>query len=306
MSDILDISIVTVSFNSPEDLEVLLKSIAPFLNERVQLFIVDNNSDIRTKRFLKDISIPFVKIIFLNENVGFGNANNVIFQSIKSRYYFLLNLDAYVNDDSFKKCMDLCENNPNIGIIGLPLIYPDGTRQSYFYSFSSARKWLLQLLPIHSILNFLSSSVFFKWLLFPVLNTNYYKRHFTNEAVEVEKVCEVDWVCGAAMFVTNDLINSTSGFDPNIFLYGEDEDLCLQAHSYGYSVVTYQVEPIVHKFGWGTSGKANKVVSRLKYQSLKYFIEKHTRSKVKLFFRKAILPLHVYGIKFFFEQKDTK
>jgi GT2 family glycosyltransferase len=42
----------------------------------------------------------------------------------------------------------------------------------------------------------------------------------------LESARKVDWVCGAAMLLRQEVRTQLAGdFDPSIFLYGEDEDL---------------------------------------------------------------------------------
>ena len=300
ISSKIELAIITVSYNCISDLAALIASVDSYLCPELQLFIVDNNSDNETKEFIRDIQHPYITSFLLEENIGFGCANNVVFEKIDAESYFLLNLDAYVVDDKFINAIDLLQRNKDIGVIGLPLVYPDGSTQSYFYSFSTARKWLLQLFPFHRLISYILARRYLNFLLFFVRNTNYVKRHFSSAREETGVIQDVDWVCGASMVISKACVRATGGFDPNIFLYGEDEDFCIAAHKLNFRVVSYDICKIVHRFGWGSNGKDSVFVSSLKYKSLKYFVRKNTNSKVKMAIRLLVLPFHVFGLLRFY------
>ena len=106
----------------------------------------------------------------------------------------------------------------------------------------------------------------------------------------------MDWVCGAAMVIQGKFIHAIGGFDANIFLYGEDEDLCISAHKKSLRVITIDIAPIVHVFGWG-GNRFNQTVAELKYHSLQYFISKHFTGISALMMR-ILLPVQIFGWRF--------
>ena len=112
------------------------------------------------------------------------------------------------------------------------------------------------------------------------------------------EVRNVDWVAGAAMVLSPDFLRQSGGFDPQIFLYGEDEDLCIQAKNLGFRVETLQTTPIVHKLGWGSDGGFKPRVARMKYDSLRYFIAKNVNGRFNRALMRALLPFYVYGHHF--------
>jgi GT2 family glycosyltransferase len=86
----------------------------------------------------------------------------------------------------------------------------------------------------------------------------------------VESARKVDWVCGAAMLLREEVRTQlTGGFDPNIFLYGEDEDLCIETFKNGWQIEQLQVQPVIHELGWGKNRKQFKIVAKYKADSLK-------------------------------------
>ena len=108
----------------------------------------------------------------------------------------------------------------------------------------------------------------------------------------------VDWVCGAAMIIRQLAFEKTGGFDERIFMYGEDEDLCLHAKALGFKVERISVTPVVHYFGWGL--KRKKGYARIKHDSIRYFIRKHYRDSLfQRYWMFALLRIQMLGWKAF-------
>ena len=59
------------------------------------------------------------------------------------------------------------------------------------------------------------------------------------EIMDYNKVSEVDWVCGAAMFYKKECLKKINYFDENYFLYFEEVDLCKRVWDSKYKVVYY-------------------------------------------------------------------
>lgn len=299
---------VIVSYNSRADIARCIESAWAHSGQLDLVVVVDNNSTDDSRDIIESLRLsgrgPLLAI-YLDRNIGFGSANNVAFCFAKAEWYFLLNADAWLVSSSDEAAIGIASVDRRIAICGLPLVFPDGSPQTYAYPFSNWRKWLLQALGARQLVLSLSRFGFAYRLL----------RHFSLARKLVESsrrkklpiddiaslrqsadlsVVDADWVCGAAMLIKGDLIRESGGFDYKIFLYGEDEDLCIYATKHGYRVVTVNTVPVVHVFGWGRS-QFNPHVAMLKYDSLSYFISKNIEGKFNQFMMRSILPVHVYG-----------
>ena len=278
--------------------------------------IIDNASSDGTQISLKSLQNkhPNLQVTFLDKNIGFGPANNLGFTMVEANYHILLNADAWLLANSILPTIEIMSKQKNIAICGLPLIYPDGSPQTYTYSFSSWHRWLLSLMGIANIVKKLIRINLFAQLfqLFP-----YSRSYVTNQkkpSLDISRINpeeydatfqDVDWVCGAGMIISKSFIDKFGGFDTNIFLYGEDEDLCITAHNQGYRVITANVAPLVHMLGWN-GDNSNPVVSDLKFMSLHYFIKKDIRNRVSQLLMKTLLPFYVYGYKRFYRAFTIK
>jgi GT2 family glycosyltransferase len=109
-------------------IDVVLESLESIANldypsDRYELIIVDNSSTDGSfeaiKNFLEKRSSLRKKIIRLNRNLGFTGGNNIGFRARddSSRYVFLLNNDAVVEDHSVKLYVEIFEKYPRIGAL---------------------------------------------------------------------------------------------------------------------------------------------------------------------------------------------
>lgn len=70
------------------------------------------------------------------------------------------------------------------------------------------------------------------------------------------------WVGGTALFVSREVLNDIGVFDENIFMYGEDIELCMRAHKRHWDVVIDPTAQIVHLQNQSSSSK-NALISEL-------------------------------------------
>jgi N-acetylglucosaminyl-diphospho-decaprenol L-rhamnosyltransferase len=303
-----EVVVVVVTFNSAQYIRKCIDSVTGHFQGKgfsSSIVVVDNASTDGTRQMLADLeqSVPEIRVILLDRNIGFGAANNVGFESVSAHYYVLINSDAWLIADSLSPVIKAMQSRSNIAVCGLPLIYPDGSPQSYVFSYSTWQRWLLITLGIRTLA---AKLLRIKWLA-AVFSQLPFGREFARSQsrpkLSIGQVAklhysgqlrDVDWVCGAAMVIADDFIREQGGFDPAMFLYGEDEDICIAAHRAGRAVVVADVPPVVHVFGWGIN-RFNRQVADLKYLSLRYFIVKNVSGKLDRFLMLLILPFYVYG-----------
>jgi len=277
------ISIILVSYNSSDTIERSVRSLldnAPRC--RHQIVLVDNASDDGSAELVAT-KFPQVSVIKNPHNVGFGVANNIGMKLFPAEFYYLHNIDAYLNASVLDVAMEHARRE-GYGIVGFPLVYPDGTPQTSAYSFTSPSKWLLQDLKVDVLAKRLARSPVlggFIWRLakrFRVSRTlaaTESQALYGNDKISLEPV---DWVCGASLLLSQEAHRVTGGFDEEIFLYGEDEDLCRTAKVRGVKVGQIRgLVPVTHDFGWGKAKKSSANIVRLKRESMLYCIDKWFR-----------------------------
>jgi len=308
-----DLLIVVVTFNSEKYIEECLQSIVHLVehldNILISVCVVDNSSSDSTREKLRRFETKYhwLNLILSERNVGFGSANNLAFENYAAKAYFLLNVDAYFIGDSISTAYRYLESAENVGILGLSMVYPSGAPQTSSFVYSSWHRWLLFLLGFKGIAIFLLRFGFVRWVAQRLHYTREFSRlHNQNKSSipapktynrqlrSSNEIRNVDWVSGAAMLLSRKFLQDSEGFDHRIFLYGEDEDLCITAKRLSYSVEAIDTVPVVHYLGWERAG-FRKEVSFLKFSSLKYFINKNIKSRFNRALMRIILPFYVFG-----------
>lgn len=88
---------------------------------------------------------------------------------------------------------------------------------------------------------------------------------------------EVAFASGACMLVRRDVFRALGGFDPAIFLFFEDDDLCLRLRQAGWQIVQVDGASVRHGRGKSSApGKGRSYVSRYHQAwSRRYVLKKH-------------------------------
>lgn len=277
-----DVTIAVVTYNSERFVRKCLGSLLEHLpgDFSAQIVVLDNASTDKSVEIIKN-EFPSVTLIESPENLGFGRGNNKCMEEAPARYYYLHNADAYLQDDSLNSALHLLEKEQDIGIAGLPLVFPDLSPQTGAYGYTTPSKWALQALGVRKLAKWIATSPSAALVRKPLskvpMAATYIRTH-SSQSGAPSQVTDVDWVCGASLILREAVRTDLGGgFDPAIFLYGEDEDMCICARQKGWRIAQLPVTPVIHEFGWGSSGKTSPVVARLKASSLKVFIDKHFR-----------------------------
>ncbi len=276
----VDVTTVVVSYNSAETLERCLRSLqenAPQVY-RSKIVVVDNASMDGSADLVR-CQFPDVMLIECTQNLGFGQGNNLGMIEAPARYYYLHNSDAYLQTNILDDVIAKLDFEKNVGIAGLPLVYPDLSPQTAAYSHTTPIKWILQGLGVDKLVKGITKISWLHGVLKPLIRIpvagSFIQTH-SNTVNDGQGFRDVDWVCGASMVLREEVRSSLGGgFDPAIFLYGEDEDICIEAKKLGWRVVQAPVTPVIHEFGWGKHRKQSKIVAQLKADSLKVFVDKH-------------------------------
>jgi GT2 family glycosyltransferase len=88
---------------------------------------------------------------------------------------------------------------------------------------------------------------------------------------------KVDWVSGAYMMLRRKVIETTALFDPDIFMYYEDTELCKRAGKLGYNTYYFPRSAIYHFHGQSSKKNlARSIVYSFK-GSVIYYSKHHNR-----------------------------
>ena len=231
-----DINIVFLNYFRKEDILKAIESL--FLDIQnckydVQVTVVDNSKNEDNIKEELVNKFPQVNYVDALSNVGFGKGNNLGFRNTAARYYFALNPDTLIPENSrtVERIVEFMDSNLKIACIGPKLLHMDDTLQYTCYRFDLPS---ILIKPLKQI-NFDKK---YKWV----------KKHADKlemKDFDHNSTRPVDWVLGAAMIVRKEVVDDIGFFDEKYFMYLEDADWCHRMWEKNYPV--YYVHDIIIK-----------------------------------------------------------
>lgn len=188
-----------------------------------------------------------ITVVNLVENEGFGRGCNAGAAEAKTKWLLFLNPDARLENGALTALLRAAENYPNAVAFNPRIANSDGS--AYF----KRRSYLLP-------------------------RGEHMKRGWP------EKDCQVPVLSGAAIFISKTMFDTVGGFDKNIFLYHEDDDLSLRLRKLGPLMFVH--EALVVHAGGHSSARSPEIAYFKAYhmvQSRIYTGFKHKRPLPMLF-----------------------
>ena len=209
-----NIYIIIVTYNAMKWAEKCFSSLRKS-SISVKTIVVDNGSTDGTQEYIKT-NFPEVNFIQSPQNLGFGKANNIgieIAYKAGADFFYLMNQDAWIFEDSFEKMLEVYDSYPNkeeIGIIS-PM-HLDGSEEKLDPHFER------YLARGNEFNNFISDLYLNKLL------PNY----------------EIPFVNAAHWMLTRQIVEIVGGFNPYFFHGAEDYDYVnrIKYHSFKIQVAT--------------------------------------------------------------------
>ncbi len=174
-----------------------------------------------------------VRLLLLQENVGFARANNIGYRQCArdSEYILYLNPDAFPQETALTRSRQCLMGNPAYGVVGGRLL-----------------GWDLEADKASGLLD--STGIFRKWYGRWVDRGQGERDH--GQFLRQEKVPAL---CGAFLFCRRsalERIRLAEGviFDPDFFLYKEDIELCIRLRKCGYGLLYNPDIQVFHCRGW--------------------------------------------------------
>lgn len=141
-SGTIERSIVVPVFNGmtflPEFWHHLISNVPP----KTEIIIVDDGSiEPVHYTFPKDSEYFFTRVLRNNTNIGYAATVNRGATHASGRFLHVLNTDVFVEGDPFSATENALTNDSDLGIIGIPLLYPQSNRFQHFgVGFAERRK----------------------------------------------------------------------------------------------------------------------------------------------------------------------
>ena len=249
-----DLTIIIVNWNTRKLLADCLSSLFAHTTTRNFDVIVVDNASIDGSANMCALSFPQVRVLQNSRNVGFGRANNLGVSASSAPLCWLLNSDTVVRPGCIDAICDAIAADESVAIVGCRLLNRDGTIQ-----FSCMRFPSLALLALQES------------MLYRLLPSRY-RLFIEPPLLHARTSC--DWVYGAAMLVRKEAFERVGGFDPRIWMYGEEMDLCSRLRQAGWGIMFEPAAAVVH-YGEGSwRGDAARPIL-LRQRGLLHFYRQH-------------------------------
>jgi GT2 family glycosyltransferase/glycosyltransferase involved in cell wall biosynthesis len=245
------VSIVIPAYNKFAYTAACLRSIAAHAGPTpFEVIVVDDCSSDATPERLAQIS--GVRAIRNEHNLGFIGSCNAGAQSAQSEFVLFLNNDAVVTAGWLEALLRCAEEEPDAGLIGAKLVYPDGRLQEAGgIVFADGSGW------------------------------NYGRLADPNDP----RYCfrrEADYCSGAAILLRRDLFNELGGFDARYApAYYEDTDLAFAVRAAGKKVFYEPASVVVHFEGVTSGTDTSSGIKRHQIPNRVKFVEKWKSALVK-------------------------
>jgi GT2 family glycosyltransferase len=251
------VSVILVNHNTRQDLLDCLDSIKKNVTLAHEVILTDNNSRDGSVESVRR-EFPSVIINALDDNVGFGRANNIGVKKASGKYLLILNPDTLVLPNAVEKMVSFMEDHSRCGIVA-PLVL------------NSDRSFQLSFGRDLGIL----SEIFYKYFA-----DRFYHWQFKKRPNRLSG--PVHWVSGACFLITRQLFNQLGGFDEEFFIYIEDADLGRRVRQKGYKVCYHMEASIIHRLGKTCTKIPSLIMPRAKESHLYYYLKHHGRFKMEV------------------------
>jgi GT2 family glycosyltransferase len=259
-----DLTCAVVHWNVPELLAECLASLLPEV-ERLrgrgldaEVVVVDNASRPEVRERLRAATPDGVRILWAGENLGYPRACNLAYGSTDAPRFLLSNPDVVYLPGSLEALVRALDEAPEAALAG-PATWWDRERtllmnpgypedRERLEADAEARR--TGVWPAHAL----------AW-----------ERRMA-ELAFAPGTREADILSGACMLVRRERIDAAGGlFDPALFLYYDDTDLCFRLRARGTPILYVPEAEIVHLFN---QSRRSDVVERMA-ASRRHFLAKH-------------------------------
>lgn len=248
------ISIIILNYNTRiltvECVESIIKHTPKSL--QIEFIIVDNASVNDEGAWLQDHFKDYsnCRVLKSHINLGFGAGNVMGVQHAKGNYFAFINSDVIFTEDCFSGLLSYMNANKTTGVCGVQMLNAEGEKSISHRPFEGIRYKL-----------------FGKKFLYKT-DPDIIKIH-----AELSGPTEVDFVMGSFMFFQEEAYRLCGGFDPNIFLYYEEFDICYRLKKLNYKTVYLPHLQYIHLEG--QSGEYNVAMKKEHLLSYLYVLRKN-------------------------------
>ncbi len=179
--------------------------------ENVGAIVVDNASDDDSTKVARAAG---AQVVSSPRNEGYGRGNGLGIAAARTRFVLICNPDLLLGGGAIAALLDAAAQFPGAGMLAPLVIEPDGRR----------------FVPARSL-----------------LSPNHLNQ--AGRALVPEGPASIPFVSGACFLIEKALFDAVGGFDPDIFLFYEDDDLCRRLMDIGRAPLLVPAATALHQRG---------------------------------------------------------
>lgn len=233
-SPTIDVSIIIVNYHTSALVKACIKSIIKLKQDvRYEVIVVDNHTEDLSA--LKALSVN-IRVLQLDENLGFGRANNEGAKVAQGNILFFLNPDTILVNNAVDILFEAMEKEATIGVCGGNLLTPDKQPMHSYYDVTMSIPYAL------------------KDALLPTKRLHQISQQYNMTSMQKD----VGYITGADLMIRKGVFQKVGGFNDKIFMYYEDVDLCYKVKTAGYQICSVPQAQIIHLEGSSMNGATEK------------------------------------------------
>lgn len=211
------VAVIILHYMHREDTLDCIKSVLKSTYPEIKIFLV-NNSEENFDDDLKDIKN--LEYLPTGQNLGYTGGNNVGIKKALEEdfdFIFVLNPDTTIDKNAIEKLVEAAEKES--GVYG-PKIYFGDTGKKIWYAGGIFDKE-----------NVLGS----------------HRGVDLEDKGQFDTISETDFITGAALFISREVLERVGSFDEKYFLYYEDSDFCFRAKRDGFKIMYIPDAVVYHE-----------------------------------------------------------
>lgn len=253
-------NVVIVTYNSASTIEACIRSVHAQSEFVGRLVVVDNGSTDATVAIIEGLesSLGFEAVVVATGNTGFAGGYKTGSQYLDNAQIptLCLNPDVELAQDTLARLLEALRSDESIGVATVPLVGNDGVEDS------ASRRLLPNLgaAAAYAVVGKLLPSRL-RYNSQPSVATA--PADVLSTLTDGTLVTRLDATTGALMMVSAAFRPPLAPiFDTDYWMYGEDLQLCLDAHQAGLHVAMVEMSPSRHEkgvsSGWPRSRRSNR------------------------------------------------
>lgn len=219
-------AVVILSYNSVKWHKLFLPKIVEQAASGYDVVVVDHASPDGTADYIQS-NWPSVKLIVLEQNLGFAGGYDAALRQIQAKYFILLSADFEVTTNWYPPLYALMEAQPDIAALQ-PKVKYWKDKQLFEYAGAAGGymdKW---------------GYMFCRGRIFDSLE---------EDKGQYDDTVAVFWASGGCLMVRADAYHQAGGLDPKLYAHMEEIDLCWRLQRLGYRIVAVGNSTVYHVGG---------------------------------------------------------